>query len=170
MGETTRCLLGKLSYNVIGPDVVEVASSSQLCAGQLCGCEAAFHAIRDLFSSTNCEAVLLVDVNIAFNSINCQNALRNIRSQCPALATVVINYYHLNLPLFIDHDIIFSAEGTTQGDPLAMIFYAIGILPFIWTRNRVHRFGMRMMLWKNLHFAEMVGWTVSEGSWLRVFS
>ena len=67
----------------------------------------------------------------AFNSINCQNALCNIHSQCPALATAVINCYRLNLPLFIDGDVIFSAEGTTQGEPLAMIFYAIGILPLI---------------------------------------
>ena len=108
-----------------------MAGSSQLCAGQLCGCEAAVHAIRDLFSSTDCEAVLLVDACNAFNFINRQNALHNIHSQCPALATVVINCYRPNIPLFIDGDVIFSAEGTTQGDYLAMIFYAIGILPLI---------------------------------------
>ena len=131
IGETTHRLLGKAILYVIDPDVLEVAGSSQLCVSQLCGCEAAVHAIRDLFSSTDCEAVLLVDASNAFNSINCQNTLRNICSQCPALATVLINCYHLNVPLFIDGDVIFSAEGTTQGDPLAMIFYAIGILPLI---------------------------------------
>ena len=54
-----------------------------------------------------------------------------IRSQCPTLTTVVINCYRLNIPLFIDGDVIFSAEGTTQGEPFTMIFYAIGILPLI---------------------------------------
>ena len=83
------------------------------------------------FSSTDCEAVLLVDVSNAFNSINHQNPLRNIHSQCPALATLVINCYRPNIPLFIDGDVIFSAEGTTQGDYLAMIFYVIGILSLI---------------------------------------
>ena len=127
-GETTCHLLGKGIIFFIGPDALEVAGSSQLCTGQLCGCDAAIHAVRDLFPLLT---VKLFYSSNAFNSINCQNALHKIRSQCPTLATVVINCYCLNIPLFINSDVIFSAEGTTQGDPFAMIFYAIGILPLI---------------------------------------
>ena len=130
VGETVCCLLGKAILNVIGPDVLEVAGSSQLCASQLSGCETAVHAVRELFLSGECEAVLLVDASSIFNSINRQNTLRNILNLSPALATIVINCYDINVPLFID-DVIFSAEGTTQGDPLAMILHAIGILHLI---------------------------------------
>ena len=66
-----------------------------------------------------------------FNSINCQNAFGNILNLCPVLTTIVINCYHINIPLFIDGDVIFWAEGTTKGDWLAMIFFAVGILPLI---------------------------------------
>ena len=75
--------------------------------------------------------MLLGDSSNAFNSIDRQNALQNILNLCPALATNVINCYCINVPLLIDGDVILSAEGTTQRDPLAMVLYVIGILPHL---------------------------------------
>ena len=71
---------------------MEVAGSSQLCAGQDGGCEAVVHAVRRLFESSDCEAVLLIDASNAFNSLNCHTALRNVLNQCKALATIAINF------------------------------------------------------------------------------
>ena len=76
------------------------------------GCEAAVHAVRQMFESA--EAVILVD---AFNSLNRENALRNIQHLCPSLSTVLINTYHEDVHLFIDGETLMSEEGTTQGDP-----------------------------------------------------
>ena len=131
VGESVCRIICKAVIKVIGPDVMEVAGSSQLCAGQDGGCEAAVHAVRRLFESSDCEAVLLIDVSNAFNFLNRHTALRNILNQCPGLATIAINCYRLDVLLFIDGEVILSSEGTTQGDPLAMAIYAIGILPLI---------------------------------------
>eukprot|EP00117_Sycon_ciliatum_P021974 scpid30325/ scgid3859/ len=57
--------------------------------------------------------------------------LRNMRHLCPSLATVVINSYRQPAKLFVGGSVIMSAEGTTQGDPIAMPMYALGILPLI---------------------------------------
>ncbi len=53
-------------------------------------------------------------------------ALHNITRLCPSLATVLINTYRA---LFVDGDVLYSREGTTQGDPLAMPMYALAIMP-----------------------------------------
>ena len=55
----------------------------------------------------------------------------NILRLCPSFATIVINSYHSDSSLFIDGETLLSQEGTTQGDPMAMEIYAIGILPLI---------------------------------------
>ena len=61
-----------------------------------------------------------------------QAALHNIRVQRQIIATNAINTYRLSARLFITggQDIL-SAEGTTQGDPLAMTLYALRIQSLI---------------------------------------
>ena len=63
-------------------DIQETAGALQLCAGQKAGCEAALHAMRQIFDDTNTQAVLLVD---AFNNLNRQTALLNIHLNCPSI-------------------------------------------------------------------------------------
>ena len=89
------------------------------------------HAVRKAFESDDNEAVLLVDATNAFNSLNRQVALHNIRSLCPPLATILINTYRDPTELFVDGNILLSQEGTTQGDPLAMPRYALATIPLI---------------------------------------
>ena len=113
-------------------DVVEASGSLQLCAGKKSGSEAAIHAMNTLFEDNDIDAVLLIDASNAFNALNRTAPLHNIRVLCPIIAAYAINTYRQPARLFIvGGKEIASAEGTTQGDPLAIAFYAISTLPLI---------------------------------------
>ena len=75
--------------------------------------------------------LLLVDASNAFNALNRLVALHKIRRLCPPFATVLINTYRAPTELFVDGDVLYSCEGTTQGDPLAMSMYALAAVPII---------------------------------------
>ena len=129
IGETARRIVGKAILTTIRDDIQEAAGPLQLCAGQEAGCEAAVHAVRQMFESPDTEAAILVDASNAFNSLNRENALRNIQHLCPSLSTVLINTYREDVHLFIDGETLLSEEGTTQGDPLAMPSHSVGTEP-----------------------------------------
>ncbi len=131
IGEIPRRIMGKAILLIVRDDVRQAAGSMQLCAGQVSGVEAAVHAIKDIFQKEETEAVLLVDADNAFNSLNRRVALHNVRFTCPPLATTLINTYRCPSELFIENEVIMSQEGVTQGDPLAMPFYALSTLPLI---------------------------------------
>ena len=57
--------------------VMKAACSLQVCAGQETGAEAAIHAVHDIFKYYTAEAVLLIDVENAFNAINRKAMLHN---------------------------------------------------------------------------------------------
>lgn len=131
IGETCRRIISKAILSILGQDIIAAAGPLQLCAGQDSGCEAAVHSIRRLFDDPSSEAILLVDAENAFNSLNRHIALCNTLHLCPSLARVLINTYRNPVDLFINGETIQSTEGTTQGDPLAMAMYALGITPLI---------------------------------------
>ena len=131
IGEIPRRIVAKAVLSVIGGDIQEAAGSIQLCSGQTSGIEAAVHAMNEAFHDDDVQAVLLVDASNAFNCLNREAALRNIRHLCPPLSTILINTYRKPTNLYMDGHILLSQEGTTQGDPLAMPMYAIGICPLI---------------------------------------
>ena len=131
IGEVLRRIIGKAILMITSADIRKTVGTQQLCAGLVSGAEAGVHAMRTLKDDPDTEAVLMVDATNAFNTLNREAALRNIRILCPALAPILINTYREDSPLFIEGEVIFSREGTTQGDPLAMPMYAIGTLPLI---------------------------------------
>jgi len=129
--EVVRRIVGKAVLMVISNDIQSAAGTLQLCAGQPAGIEAAIHAAHQLYNDDTTEALLLVDASNAFNQLNRQAALHNIAVLCPPLAKVLQNTYRGHADLFVGGEVLASQEGTTQGDPLAMCMYAIGILPLI---------------------------------------
>ena len=133
VGEVLRRIASKVVMSVIKNDVQTSVGSLQVCAGQAGGCEAAIHAMHNIFDDADTEAVLLIDAANAFNSINRSNMLENIRKICPIAYTYAFNCYATHARLcIVGGKSIKSKEGTTQGDPPSMAFYALGLLPLIW--------------------------------------
>ena len=75
-----------------------------MCAGQEGGCEAAVHAMRQFFAELDVQGALLVDASNAFNTINRQAALHNIKSTCPALYQILVNTYRAPIRCIIIDD------------------------------------------------------------------
>ena len=108
------------------------AGVTQVCAGHPAGCEAAIHALRNVFAALDTDAVLLVDADNAFNHLNRAVALHNVQYTCPPLATIAINFYRTSSRLFVTGGMeLSSEEGTAQGCPLSMALYAISVVPLI---------------------------------------
>ena len=133
-----RRIVAKAALYILRDDIQTVTGSCQLCAGQIAGVEAAVHAVRSSFDLDDTEGVLLVDASNAFNSLNHAVALHNICQLCPSFAPILINTYRSAAALYTGGDILFSKEGTTQGDPLAMPMYALVTLALRkWLPNAV---------------------------------
>ena len=131
IGDVCRRLIGKSVLSVIKPDILDVTGCQQLCAGQKSSCEAIVHCVRELYDSEEVEGVLCVNATNAFNSLNRELALWSILHLCPSFRRLMTNTYCFDCSLFIDGDCIFSREGTTQGDPLAMSMFAVATVPLI---------------------------------------
>ena len=132
VGEVLRRIIGKCVGWVLKEDIQLAAGPLQTATGLQSGAEAAIHSMKTIFESDETDAVILVDASNAFNSLNRQAALHNTRILCPQISTILINTYRKPARLVILNSIdIPSLEGTTQGDNLAMAFYALGTTPLL---------------------------------------
>ena len=128
VGEMFHRIAGKVAMSVVKDDVTKALGNLQLRGGQVAECEAAVHSMHDIFGTNKTEAVLLADAENAFNSINKQFFLHNIKHTCPPIATYIRNYSNVPVKLFVlGGKELLSHEDTTQGDPTAMAIYGIVI-------------------------------------------
>ena len=140
IGEILRRLVGKVIVETIKPDIIKAAGPLQTCAGLQSGIEASIHAMKSIFDEEDTEAILLVDADNAFNNLNRQAALKNIKDLCPPFYRFLHNTYQSSSTLYLKDnsktDFILSQEGTTQGDVPAMGMYAVATRPLI---ENLHR-------------------------------
>ena len=122
--EVSRCIISKAVLHFVDMDIHEACSALQVCVGCEGGCEAAVHAMQQLFQDSRSHAALLVGALNAFNSVNRQAALHNILQLYPPFAQILINTYQHTVCLIISGSGgLVSTKGTIQGDCLAMAMY-----------------------------------------------
>ena len=132
IGEVLRRIVGKSITNVLKKDLTDSVDGVQMCVGHQGGVEAAVHAMVDIFAEDSNHGLIQVDANNAFNSINRKVLLNNVFHICPEIAIYTYNCYSMPARLFVTGGgEIKSEEGTTQGDPIAMPIYAIGLDPLL---------------------------------------
>ena len=126
IGECLRRIMGRSVAKLTGSDVQLAGGTLQTCTGIEAGIEASIHAMERLLDNDECEAVLLVDAENAFNRLNRKTALHNMQHLCPPLFRFLANSYSEPSKLHLgDGSFIMSQEGATQGDPVAMQMYAV---------------------------------------------
>ena len=131
IGEVMRRIIGRQITKCLKNELKSLVSNYQFCLGQKFGIECAIHTLRDQYSKTSADAVFLIDAENAFKLLNRKLALKNFKNNCPSLLTAIKNSYSSPFKLFVNKKIIYSQEGTTQWDPLAMAMYGLAIIPLI---------------------------------------
>ena len=86
---------------VLSADIQAAAGPLQLCAGYKSGFEFVVHAMRQVFESSETEAVIIVDATNAFNLLKQEAALRNIHHLCSTLSKILTNSYRKDVQLYI---------------------------------------------------------------------
>lgn len=145
IGEVLRRIIGKLIVNAIKSDIQTAVGPLQTCAGLKSGLEGSIHAVREIWDDASTEAVLLVDADNAFNRLNRDLALHDIRQICPSFHKYLYNTYQKAATLVVSDsektEYLISDERCTQGDVASMAFYALGIPPLTMQLSKVIEIG-----------------------------
>ena len=106
VGAAHHRIARKVIMSIVNNNVTKAVENLELCGGHYAGCEAAVHFMHGIFSTNETEAVLLIDTEHAFNSINRQVFLHNNKHIYPPVARLFV---------FVNKELL-SHEGTTQGN------------------------------------------------------
>ena len=135
VGETVRRWAAKCLSRKAIEDTREYLAPNQLGVGVRGGCEALIHAANAIYNNNNIPLenkwVLQIDMENAFNSINRETMLSEIRARCPKLSAWAEFCYGCPTHLFFGKHRLSSLTGPQQGDPLAILFFSLVLQPLI---------------------------------------
>ena len=85
IGEVIRRIIGRTITKCLKSELMVLGSNYQLGFGQKCGIEYAIQTLRKQYEKTDSDAILLIDAENIFNSLNWNLALKNIANICPSI-------------------------------------------------------------------------------------
>lgn len=131
VGTTLRRLASKIAVRHIISKLQRKFEPIQLGFGTRGGCEAAVHALRTFLSNDDCQVLIKIDVKNAFNSVNRDTLLAEIRNNIPELYNYLLHCYADPTKLMYRHHELSSEVGCQQGDPLGPAIFSLALNPII---------------------------------------
>ena len=129
VGETLRRLSSKTCASEVSPRAAEILKPHQLAVGVRYGCESIVHALTSLITNEEIsweeKCILQVDLQNAFNLVSREEIFRQVRAHFPELSAYVEASYRPRAFLVFGFDVLLSCVGVHQGDPLALLLFAL---------------------------------------------
>ena len=133
-GCTLRRLVAKVACKQVVNEMAELLALRQLGYGVPGGSEVAVHAAQCFLSNVDtCQAMVKLDFENAFNSVQRDHMLEAVQSLCPSLYTFVHSAYAAPSNLFWGDRIISSAEGVQQGDVMGPLLFCWCYISIVYT-------------------------------------
>ena len=127
VGCTLRRIAAKVASRSILEDLGFSLRPFQLGFGSPCGSEAIVHASRLFLRTINSGLFLKLDFFNAFNTVNRSTILQAAADRIPHLFPIIAQGYGSPSHLLFGDNIIPSAHGLQQGDPLAPALFCLAI-------------------------------------------
>ena len=134
VGEVLRRLVAKCFCNIYEKEVSSYLWPKQIGVAAPLGAEVGSQTVRQWCkrNQTTAGKILFVaDFKNAFNSIDREQFLRQVRHQLPGLSRWAEWCYGGPSKLFFDGTVISSEVGVQQGDPLGPLFFSFALQPLL---------------------------------------
>ena len=132
IGGCLRRLVAKVACRRVSMDMSELLAPHQLGFGVRGGVKAAIYSGRRFLDGLPAgEAMIKLDFSNAFNSVRRDRMLEAIMDLCPVIFSLVHSAYSSPSSLYWENEVLLSAEGIQQGDPLGPLLFCLTLHKFL---------------------------------------